>query len=1134
MSLIITGVLDGPLSGGLPKIVEIYVGADIADLSIYGVGSANNGNGGGVEEFTFPAVPASAGSFLYLASENTGAGAFLGFDADYVTSAVNINGDDAIELFQSGAVIDRFGQPDLDGTGTVWDYLDGWASRQPGTVANPVFDPAQWVFSGTNALDGETSNDSAATPFPVGGYAAAPVTPPSPSFVINEIDPDQAGTDSAEFVEIYDGGLGNQSLDGLTLVLFNGNGDTAYTRIPLDGLTTDADGFFVIGSQNVPNLDLAAWTTNGLQNGADAVALYLGAGPDAPTTDNLLDAVVYGSGAVDAGLLAALGQSVQYDEAAGGAAADQALARDVDGSGDFVTRAPTPGATNTIQPPTEITLISEIQGNGGSSADARVGTDDRSAYVGQTVTIRAIVTADFQDGPFGVLGDLNGFYVQEEMTDYDFDDLTSEGIFIFDGNGPGVDVMAGDLVEITGTVGEFFGETQISNVTVSVLASGQALPDAVEIEFPTASVMLDASGGYVANLEAYEGMRVTADQAMTVSELFNLDRFGQYTVSADGRPSQFTQTNAPDQAGFDAHQRGVAAGSLVLDDGNGGQNPDQIRLIDGNDGVLTAADSFRMGDTISGVTGVVGYSFNEFRINSGSGDYAQVNPRPASPEDVGGNFRVASLNVLNYFTTLDAGGAVTDNGSGPRGANTAAELERQATKLVNAIIEMDADILGLLEIENDFAGDGFAIQDLVGRVNAALGAEVYGFVDPGQEFVGGDAIANAMIYRLDSVALRGDMAILTEFDGRNFLDPLGAGRDLNRAAIAQSFVDLDSGQTLTVTVNHLKSKGSLSGLAADEGQGDGQGNNNATRTEAALILADWLASDPTGQGDANRLILGDLNAYAMEDPLTALAAAGYTDLAAQVLGDDAYSYVFDGQTGTLDYALANDALAAMVSGVTEWHVNSDEADALDYNLDFGRDPNLFDGTTPARNSDHDPVVVGFDFDPVYQQLSGGRRNDRLVGSDDRDEIDGGRGNDRISGLGHSDLIFGGDGNDRIHGGDGDDLIFGGAGNDRIWGGAGDDRIDLGGGRHDRAEGGIGADVFVFSAAIAEDRSRDRVALRDFDVAEDSIDLGGAEIASYSERGRSVLIRLDGGHDTIRIDNVSEFDRIVFVEDHAFA
>lgn len=1094
MSLLITNIVDGPLSGGLPKAIELYVTADIADLSAYGIGSANNGGGSDGQEFTFPAVAATTGDYIYIATEIPGFNAFFGFDPDYTTAAASINGDDAIELFANGAVIDVYGDINLDGTGAVWDYQDGWAARIPGTAASTTFNPTDWIFSSPNALDNQTSNATAPNPAPLGSYGSAP--PPMATITINEIDADQSGTDAAEFIELYDGGVGNTSLDGLSLVLFNGNGDVAYRTISLDGLTTDANGYFVIGSANVPNVDLAAFTTNGLQNGADAVALYTGPPPATATTTNLVDAIVYGTNdADDTGLLAALGQTIQVNE---GSATD-ALARDPDGTGAFTAQAPTPGATNFVPPPTVITKIHDIQGSVGTGNFAQIGIDDVSPLLGQTVTIQAVVTADFQDGLFGQLGDLNGFYVQEEITDYDLNDLTSEGIFIFDGTAPAVDVTYGDIVQITGTVGENFGQTQLSATNVQVIGNDPALvPSAVDVTFPTASVMFDDDGGLVANLEAYEGMMVNIAQDMTITEMFNLDRFGQYTVNASGQQLQFTQNNAPDQAGYAKHLQDLAANTIVLDDGSTRQNPDPIRIIDGGDGILTAADSFRMGDQISNITGVLGYSFDEFRIQNGTGTYAQTNPRPDQIADVGGNFKIASLNVLNYFTTLDLPGATTDLGFDPRGADTQAEFDRQADKIVNAIVAMDADILGLVELENDFAGTNFAIKDLVDRVNAKLGADVYAWIDPGQEFVGTDAIANGIIYKHADVQPLGQAAILTSFNGQNFLDPLGAGRDLNRAAIAQTFEDLDTGQTMTVSVNHFKSKGSLSGLAADDDQFDGQGNNNATRTEAANILADWLASDPTGQSAPNTFILGDLNAYAMEDPVTALTNAGYVDLAAATLGNQAYSFTFDGQVGTLDYILASGPIAQSLSGLTEWHINADEADAIDYNLDFGRNPSLYDPTSAARHSDHDPVLAGFNLQPNYNLIAGTDRWDWLKGTDGRDRIEAGGGSDYVNGRG------------------GDDLII------------------AGGGRFDILRGGQGADIFEFSADIAQDRRKDVAYLADFDTSEDMIDLGGADISGVKERWGWVEIKLDGGHDKIIVAGTSDFDDIMFTDTFMFA
>ncbi|GAA3626927.1 T9SS type A sorting domain-containing protein [Flavivirga jejuensis] len=169
--VVITGVFDGSLPGGLPKGVELYVTENISDLSIYSIGSANNGGGSDGEEFTFPAVSANAGDFIYVASEAVEFLNFFNFPPDYTTAASNINGDDAIELFKSGVVIDVFGAIDVDGTGQLWEYLDGWAYRNNTTGPDgSSFVITNWSFSGINALDGETSNASAAIPFPVRSY----------------------------------------------------------------------------------------------------------------------------------------------------------------------------------------------------------------------------------------------------------------------------------------------------------------------------------------------------------------------------------------------------------------------------------------------------------------------------------------------------------------------------------------------------------------------------------------------------------------------------------------------------------------------------------------------------------------------------------------------------------------------------------------------------------------------------------------------------------------------------------------------------------------------------------------------------------------------------------------------------
>ena len=172
-SLVITGVFDAPLTGGTPKGIELYVINDIDDLSSFGVGSANNGGGTDGQEFTFPSVAVSAGTYIYVASEVDQFTAFFGFAPTYnAGSVMSINGDDAIELFENGSVSDTFGDININGNGEAWEYLDGWAYRNDDTgPEGTTFTTSNWTYSGANALDGESDNASATTPFPIGTYS---------------------------------------------------------------------------------------------------------------------------------------------------------------------------------------------------------------------------------------------------------------------------------------------------------------------------------------------------------------------------------------------------------------------------------------------------------------------------------------------------------------------------------------------------------------------------------------------------------------------------------------------------------------------------------------------------------------------------------------------------------------------------------------------------------------------------------------------------------------------------------------------------------------------------------------------------------------------------------------------------
>jgi predicted extracellular nuclease len=367
---------------------------------------------------------------------------------------------------------------------------------------------------------------------------------------------------------------------------------------------------------------------------------------------------------------------------------------------------------------------------------------------------------------------------------------------------------------------------------------------------------------------------------------------------------------------------------------------------------------------------------------------------------------VVSFNVLNYFQQLDDGTAkcgpptnlqeCRGADEGPIDSLGRTESDRQEAKLIPALLGVDADIYGLIELENDFGNGGITsaarlaeLMDQANATDAVTACSDYVAVEPGV-YVGTDAIAVGLIYCAHRVELTPgtSIEILDDSDlpglGLGDWAPLFNGEATNRAALAASFRELATGERLTVSVNHFKSKGD-SGIAATVcnpdptvdpncDQGDGAGYWNLRRTQAATALSAWLATDPTGAGDPDALVLGDLNAYAKEDPIAALEGAGYENLIARG-APGAYSYLFDAQLGYLDYALANATLAPQVTGVAEWHINADEPDALDYDISFNREQWFFEDA--FRTSDHDPVVIGIDLrsPPIPGDLNGDLRVD---------------------------------------------------------------------------------------------------------------------------------------------------------------
>ncbi len=743
---------------------------------------------------------------------------------------------------------------------------------------------------------------------------------------INEIHYDNVGADSGEAIEIA--GPAGTNLSGWSLVLYNGNGGAAYKTTALSGVITDQDG------NGFGSLSFS-YPVDGIQNGApDGIALVNG------TT--VVQFLSYEGTTVAVGGPAAGMSGVNIGVSETSAPVGQSLQLKGNGTNyeDFVwnsASASSFAAVNTGQsftaggttlPPAvsqcgqSATFISAIQGNGSASP-----------LTGSITHVEAIVSGDFQDG-----AKLNGFFVQQADNEADADAATSEGLFVTSNTA----VNVGDKVHIVGTVTETYNMTRLESVSsVDVCSTGNTLPTAVSVTLPFESLSN--------NPEWREGMLINLPQALTVTENYSLARYGELLLSTGGRLMTPTQIAAPGQAAIDVAAQNLLK-QILIDDGSSTQNPDPVIYPEPTG--LSAANTLRSGNTVMSATGILAYDYGVYRLQPTQPlTFVADNNRTATPGlSTPGSLSISAFNVLNYFNGDGLGGGFPT----ARGATNAIEFTRQRNKIIPAIHALNADIVGLMEIENDGYGTNSAIADLVNGLNQFAGAGSYAFINPGISNIGTDQISVGIIYKPAKVKVIGSVAILDSSVNPLFIDTK------NRPALAQTFQDKTSNKMLTIAVNHLKSKGSACLDLNDPDTGDGQGNCNLTRTDAAEALAAWLSADPTHSGSANALIVGDLNAYAKEDPITALRNAGYQNLFEKFIGNNnAYSYVFNGASGYLDHALANAALTSQVKGITEWHINADEPIALDYNTEFksGAQISNFYTANAYRSSDHDPLLI---------------------------------------------------------------------------------------------------------------------------------------------------------------------------------
>ena len=279
---------------------------------------------------------------------------------------------------------------------------------------------------------------------------------------------------------------------------------------------------------------------------------------------------------------------------------------------------------------------------------------------------------------------------------------------------------------------------------------------------------------------------------------------------------------------------------------------------------------------------------------------------------------------------------VENLGSGSMGPKTREAHQKQRAKVSKALAKINADLYGFVEIEQGQR----ALAEIANDLTQNTGRK-FSYVDDGGS-ASGTYTKSGFVYCSD------------------MLQPYGNLRENNTGVKerkkTQAFQENSTGEKFLFSVNHFKAKsGKGSGDNAD--QDDGQGTYNGDRVREARSLLSHYENDSYYFDDDDILIMGDLNAYAMEDPITVLREGGMIDLHRAFHADSSYSYVYRGQAGYLDHALCNSTLYPHVTGMVAYHINSDESDS--YTYDKSSDQTMF------RCSDHDPVLVGLRLDSVH-------------------------------------------------------------------------------------------------------------------------------------------------------------------------
>ena len=561
------------------------------------------------------------------------------------------------------------------------------------------------------------------------------------------------------------------------------------------------------------------------------------------------------------------------------------------------------------------------------------GPEPGSGLTGPSVVVEGVVTADFRDG-------LSGIFVQ----DAGGPETPGGGIFVYlptVSDHATAELEPGDRLRLSAQVGEFQGVRQLILVDDLARCDTGVTLSPRELQLPLEP---DERWDYL-------GMLLTLPQDLVVTDNFLLGRFGMLTVAEGGRlyhPNNGNVAGAPEDIRADNERR-----RLIVDDGSKVQNPEQVPFLE-------PGETIRAGDTMhAGVTGVLSYSRpaafdasgpKDFRVHVIDTDqvtFEATNPRPHRPAaaangEVDLNF--AAFNVLNYFVTYPSENA------NARGAQDEGELARQRAKLIAAIEAIDADILGLVEIENEAVIQAdrphserrSAAQDLVGGLNEAYGQEIYRAM-PDPEFTGTDAIRQAIIYKPERFTF---LAAASDGDPSHTRPPIAGTFRRNDWPYA----------ALSVIVVHHKSKRCSEGWE-DDPETQFEGCFNRLRQAQSAAAREFAAELKEAHSLSDVLLLGDVNAYQGEEPIQILGEQGLVNLNLHVPDRKRYSFVFQGEAGTLDYAFASDTLAEQVTGAELWHINADEPRVLSFEQVRYGPYQAYHDDSRFRSSDHDPVIV---------------------------------------------------------------------------------------------------------------------------------------------------------------------------------